>query len=54
VLATVLVNGQTKTVLIGAVEKNGGASSVIGAWAATASDGRLHQRFYFGTSDSEL
>jgi Tfp pilus tip-associated adhesin PilY1 len=31
VLATVLVNGQTKTVLIGAIQKNGGASSVIGA-----------------------
>jgi hypothetical protein len=31
VLVTVLVNGQTKTVLIGAIQKNGGASSVIGA-----------------------
>ncbi len=31
VLATVLVGGQSETVLIGAIQKNGGASSVVGA-----------------------
>jgi len=53
VLATVLVNGQTKTVLIGAVQKNGGASSVIGAQSVIPPLNFKRKMMYWFTSGSD-
>jgi type IV pilus assembly protein PilY1 len=53
VLATVLVNGQTKTVLIGAIQKNGGASSVIGAQTVIPPLNFKRKMQYWFTSGSD-
>jgi type IV pilus assembly protein PilY1 len=53
VLATVLVNGQTKTVLIGAIQKNGGASSVIGAQTVAPPGNFKRKMVYWFTSGSD-
>ena len=52
-LATVLVNGQTKTVLIGAIQKNGGASSVIGAQGVIPPLNFKRKMVYWFTSGSD-
>jgi type IV pilus assembly protein PilY1 len=53
VLATVLVNGQTKTVLIGAIQKNGGTSSVIGAQTVIPPLNFKRKMMYWFTSGSD-
>jgi hypothetical protein len=53
VRATVLVNGQTKTVLIGAIRKNGGASSAIGAQGVVPPLNFKRKTVYWFTSGSD-
>jgi type IV pilus assembly protein PilY1 len=53
VLATVLVNGQTNTVLIGAIQENGGASSVIGAQSVIPPLNFKRRMMYWFTSGSD-
>jgi hypothetical protein len=53
VLATVLVNGQTKTVLLGAIQKNGGASSAISAQSVIPPLSFKRKMMYWFTSGSD-
>jgi type IV pilus assembly protein PilY1 len=50
VVATVAVQGQTETVLIGAIQKNGGASSVVGAQKVTPPLNFKRKMIYWFTS----
>ena len=53
VLATVLVGGQTETVLIGAIQKNGTPSSVVGAQTVTPPLNFKRKMIYWFTSGSD-
>ena len=53
VLATVLVNGKTETILLGAIQKNGGPSSVIGAQTVIPPLNFKRKMLYWFTSGSD-